>query len=338
MHLAFNDVEEAVAETFGEILEREATPNRIRHAERDAHGVDDRLWQLLVKAGGLDVSLPRDHGGLLLASIVAEMIGGHLAAVPFRHVVSAQRLIAGISPSCDDLLAEITSGSRIVTVLPAAGWLTTDLQLVPAGAIADAAVVRDGDAIWLYPRPENVVRPEALDGGSHALWASTASGASRLASGSDALKLWTALDVDIRVLTASELVGMADRAIVMAAEYARTRSQFGRLIGSYQGISHPLADAATAVEGARLLTRKAAWAADEQEPGQEAIASMAFVNAWATSQKAVSHCLRVHGGYGFMSEYDIQLYYRRVKALPLLIGSWQAELSRLGDLLYGPRT
>src|SRR3546814_9122459 len=60
--LAFNDVEEAVAETFGEILEREATPNRIRHAERDAHGVDDRLWQLLVKAGGLDVSLPREIG------------------------------------------------------------------------------------------------------------------------------------------------------------------------------------------------------------------------------------------------------------------------------------
>ncbi len=66
-----------------------------------------------------------------------------------------------------------------------------------------------------------------------------------------------------------------------------------------------------------MLTRKAAWSVDTNDPPEyEAIAAMAFVNAWEVSQKAVSHCLRVHGGYGFMSEYDIQLYYRRVKAAP----------------------
>jgi alkylation response protein AidB-like acyl-CoA dehydrogenase len=127
---------------------------------------------------------------------------------------------------------------------------------------------------------------------------------------------------------------MADRSIAIAAEYARTRNQFGRLIGSYQGLSHPLADSATAIEGARLLTRKAAWAVDTNNPEHEVLASMAFINAWEVSQKAVSHCLRVHGGYGFMSEYDIQLYYRRVKAAPLRIGSWPNELSRTSNLLF----
>lgn len=85
-----------------------------------------------------------------------------------------------------------------------------------------------------------------------------------------------------------------------------------------------------------MLTRKAAWSVDTNDPPEyEAIAAMAFVNAWEVSQKAVSHCLRVHGGYGFMSEYDIQLYYRRVKAAPLRIGSWPNEQSRTSNLIYG---
>lgn len=338
MHLALNETEEAVAKTFRGILEHEVTGERIRLAEQEASGVDGRLWQLLVKAGAVDVALPSNDGGLLLASIVAEMIGEYLAPVPFNHVACAQRLVAGVGPECDDLLSEVSSGSKVITVVPAPGWNANELQLVTAGIVADAAVVRDSDALWLYPRPENVVRPETLNAGSNALWLCTASAAQQLASRPIADKLWAAVQIDIRVLTASQLVGMADHAIAMAAEYARTRSQFGRAIGSYQGLSHPLADAATAVEGARLLTRKAAWAVDENEPDQELIASMAFVNAWDVSQKAVSHCLRVHGGYGFMSEYDIQLYYRNVKAVPLLINSWQAELSRVSDLLYGPRT
>lgn len=338
MHLALNEIEEAVAKTFRGILEQEVTGDRIRLAEHETRGVDGRLWQLLVKAGAIDVALPSNNGGLLLASIVAEMIGEHLAPVPFNHVACAQRLVAAVGAECDDLLSEVASGSKIITVVPAPGWDATELQLVTAGTVADAAVVRDADALWLYPRPNNVVRPETLDAGSNALWSCTASGAQQLASRPIADMLWAAVQIDIRVLAASQLVGMADHAIAMAAEYARTRSQFGRAIGSYQGLSHPLADAATAVEGARLLTRKAAWAVDENEPDQELIASMAFVNAWDISQKAVSHCLRVHGGYGFMSEYDIQLYYRSVKAVPLLINSWQAELSRVSDLLYGPRT
>jgi alkylation response protein AidB-like acyl-CoA dehydrogenase len=335
MHLAFDEIEEAVAKTFSGILEREATVERAREAECNAHGVDDQLWKLLVSAGALEIAIPTETGGLLLAAIVSEMIGAHIAPVPFSEVVCAQRLIARLNDENAVLLSEIASGARVVTITVAQGWSAAESQLVPAGTVADATLVRDSNAVWLYPRPDNVVKPETLDGGSSALWATTASGAQRLASANVAEQLWSRAEADVRVLTASELVGMADRAIVMAAEYARTRNQFGRLIGSYQGVSHPLADSATAIEGARLLTRKAAWAVDTNDPEHEALASMAFVNAWEVSQKAVSHCLRVHGGYGFMSEYDIQLYYRRVKAAPLRIGSWPNELSRMSNLLYG---
>lgn len=335
MHLAFDELEEAVANTFTAILDREATVERAREAERNANGVDDQLWKLLVSVGALEIGIPTETGGLLLAAIVSEMIGAHIAPVPFSQLVCAQRLIAGLDSDDSVLLSEIASGARIITITVAQGWGDAESQLVPAGTVADATLVRDADAVWLYPRPGFISRPETLDGGSSAFWPTTAGGAQRLASASVAAQLWNRAEADARILTASELVGMADRSIAMAAEYARTRNQFGRLIGSYQGLSHPLADSATAIEGARLLTRKAAWAVDTNDPEHEVLASMAFINAWEVSQKAVSHCLRVHGGYGFMSEYDIQLYYRRVKAAPLRIGSWPNELSRTSNLLYG---
>jgi hypothetical protein len=335
MELTLDDAESDVAKTFEAILEREATVGLIRRTEHTETGADGDLWESLTRAGALDVGLPGD-GGLLLASIVAELVGGHLAPVPFTHATCAYRALANAGSEHAELVAEIASGTTLVTVVPATEQIGADAHLVAAGTVADAALIREGDGLWLQARANPVVRPDTLDAGSSAVWAAPSPADKRsIASGPLAETLWNTLQTDIRVLAAAELIGMADRAIEIAAEYARTRTQFGMFIGSYQGVSHPLADAATAVEGARLLTREAAWSVDEQEPDRDAVAAMAFVNAWEIAQKAVSHCLRVHGGYGFMSEYDIQIYYRRVKALPLLIGSRQSELTRLSDLLYG---
>lgn len=336
MQLAFNEVEEAVAKTFQVILEREAAVERVRAAEQSDTGIDDRLWRLLAGAGALEVTLPGDGGGLQQAVIIAEMVGRQAAPVPFTHAVAALRLIDGARDADGSgLTAEVTSGDKVVTAIPARNRVAADTHLVCAGTVAEAAVTRDADGVWLLPRPGNVVKPDSLDGGSNAFWAAGEADRKPLASDETADKLWTALETDLRVLAAAELVGMADRAVHIGAEYARERTQFGMFIGTYQGVSHPLADSATAVEGARLLAQKAAWAVDEGESDRDALAAMAFVNAWEVAQQAAAHALRVHGGYGFMTEYDIQIYYRRAKALPLLIGSWQDELSRLSELLYG---
>ncbi|MGV0791454.1 acyl-CoA dehydrogenase family protein [Mycolicibacterium sp. XJ1819] len=338
MQLIFDEIEEQVAKTFRVLLEREATTERIREVESSHSGADGHLWHLLIGAGALDVGLPGDAGGLLLASIVAEMIGEHLAPAPFTPATCAYRLAADPAARCGAHVAEIASGTTLLTVVPMQGRVTEDAVLVPAGTVADAALTHDATGLWWHPRPDGVVRPQTLDAGCSALWPVDSTDRRLLASGAAADGLWAALQSDIRVLIAAELVGMASRAIEIAVDYARTRVQFGRLIGSYQGVSHPLADAATAVEGARLLVRKAAWSIDEQEPDSQALAAMAFVNAWEISQQTVTHCLRVHGGYGFMTEYDIGMYYRRAKALPLLVGAYQQELARLGELLYGSGT
>ena len=139
-----------------------------------------------------------------------------------------------------------------------------------------------------------------------------------------------------RVLTAGALVGLAGAALELGVEYAKQRHQFGVPIGSFQALAHGLADAATAVDGARLLVREAAWAADEGESGATALARMAFLFAARSAQQATAVALHVHGGYGFTLEYDIQLYHRRAKAWPLLLGDPRRGALHLADALFGP--
>ena len=112
-----------------------------------------------------------------------------------------------------------------------------------------------------------------------------------------------------RVLTAGALVGLAGAALELGVEYAKQRQQFGVPIGSFQALAHRLADVATAVEGAQLLAREAAWAADEGEA--DAVGAGAHgvpVRGAHGAQDTSAAALHVHGGYGFTLEYDVQLY------------------------------
>jgi alkylation response protein AidB-like acyl-CoA dehydrogenase len=138
------------------------------------------------------------------------------------------------------------------------------------------------------------------------------------------------------VLTAGALVGLAGAALELGVEYAKQRQQFGVPIGSFQALAHRLADVATAVEGAQLLVREAAWAVDEDEPDAIALARMAFLFAARAAQDTSATALHVHGGYGFTLEYDVQLYLRRAKAWPLALGDPRRGALHLADALFGP--
>ncbi len=137
--------------------------------------------------------------------------------------------------------------------------------------------------------------------------------------------LHTAAVDEWRVLTAGALVGLAGAALELGVEYAKQRQQFGVPIGSFQALAHRLADVATAVEGAQLLAREAAWAADEGEADATSLARMAFLFAARAAQDTSAAALHVHGGYGFTLEYDVQLYLRRAKAWPLALGDPRAR-------------
>lgn len=125
-----------------------------------------------------------------------------------------------------------------------------------------------------------------------------------------------------RIVAAAFAVGMARAAYDAALEYAKTRIQFGQPIGKFQGIQWMLADMATQIEAAKLLTYQAAWLASENAAHIKE-SSMAKLFATETATKVCSQAVQIHGGYGFMDEYPVSIFYRDCKLLEIGEGTSQ---------------
>lgn len=123
-----------------------------------------------------------------------------------------------------------------------------------------------------------------------------------------------------RVVVAGGALGVAQAALDAAIEYAKDRKAFGNTIGSYQGISFPLARATAAVEAARLATYRAAWLYDEgRDPVEEV--SIAKLLAGEAALQATDTAMRVFAGYGYMREYPIERYYRDARYFAIVEGT-----------------
>lgn len=133
---------------------------------------------------------------------------------------------------------------------------------------------------------------------------------------------------------AADAVGVAAEALDLAVEHARTRQQFGRLIGSFQAISHRCADMLIAVESARALVTAAAAALDESGPDSGTAVRLAAAEALDAGVTVAQGNLQVHGGMGFTWEHPAHRYLRRAKAAQALIALPDRLRDRVaGDLL-----
>jgi len=155
-----------------------------------------------------------------------------------------------------------------------------------------------------------------------------------LASGPEAVAAYELARAEWQLLMAGALVGLAQSAIELGADYAQQRHAFGVLIAWFQTVQHRLADAITDLEGARLLAYEAAWAADERRADARALAAMAFLFSSEVAFRVAADSLHLHGGYGYTLEYDIQLYFRRAKAWPLALGDPKNGYQSLATLLF----
>jgi alkylation response protein AidB-like acyl-CoA dehydrogenase len=335
MDLALTEEQLSVREAFAELFRAESPPGRVRAAE--PAGFDERLWRLYAGTGALGIGVPPEFGGggggLLDLVLVAEEAGRQLASIPFTEAAAAARLLARIGAA--ELLEQALTGRPIVTVATGAGPL--EHQLLSAGAIAGAALSMRADSLRYVPRPAGLPRSPAANVGAVPLarWAAADPGVS-VADGASAATAFAAARDEIRVLRAAALTGLAAEAIAIGARYAATRQAFGQPIGAYQAVAHPLADAVTAADGARLLAWKACWALEAGRGEGPELAAMAFAFAAETAYFAAAHSLHVHGGYGFTQEYDIQLYYRRAKAWATSFADPRRELLTVADRRFGP--
>jgi alkylation response protein AidB-like acyl-CoA dehydrogenase len=139
------------------------------------------------------------------------------------------------------------------------------------------------------------------------------------------VQMMDALEVG-RVNVAARGVGIAERALELALRYSQERKTFGKPIAKHQAIQFKLADMATKVEAARLLTRKAARLKDAGERS-DLEAGMAKLFASETGKEVVEESFRIHGGYGYSKEYEIERLYR--DAPLLLIGEGTSEIQRM---------
>jgi len=138
-------------------------------------------------------------------------------------------------------------------------------------------------------------------------------------------QMMDALEVG-RVNVAARGVGIAQRALELGLRYSQERKTFGRPIAQHQAIQFKLADMATKVEAARLLTLKAARLKDAGERS-DLEAGMAKLFASETGKEVVEESFRIHGGYGYSKEYEIERLYR--DAPLLLIGEGTSEIQRM---------
>lgn len=130
-----------------------------------------------------------------------------------------------------------------------------------------------------------------------------------------------------RISIAALGLGMAQGAYEAAAKYAKERRQFGKAISEFQAIQFKLADMATQIEAARLLTYHAAWLADRKQPRFTKESSMAKLYAGEVAVRVANEAVQVFGGYGFVKDYPAEKYYRDVKLCT--IGEGTSEIQRL---------
>ncbi|WP_067889531.1 acyl-CoA dehydrogenase family protein [Nocardia vaccinii] len=342
MDLSLTDEQQQVVRAFAALYMRESSSDRVRAAEAD--GFDPKLWYTLRDTGVLEMAVSEEFGGVgatdLDLALVAEQHGRGVAAAPLIEAqVSAQLLeqCARIgSTVAATLLTEVLAGRQLVTYTPRPSR-DGRLTVVPAGAIADLVVALIGDALCVVPlegRRRAVTNLAALPLADVTVESGAREGVTVIAEGDRARSIFSgALDRWL-MLTSAALVGIAARSVEIGVEYAKQRHAFGVAIGSFQAVSHPLANSATAVDGARLLAYEAACAfADERGRAGE-LAAMAFLFGYETARDASHRSLHLHGGYGFGMEQDIQLYYRRARGWAMVYGGPDVVLDRIAALRY----
>ncbi|GAA0952987.1 acyl-CoA dehydrogenase family protein [Actinocorallia libanotica] len=283
------------------------SPDRLR-AATETGDFDHDAWKALAEMGVFTVTLPEDAGGMGLGTADAVILFEELGRALVPGPVTAAFLAAGLVPGAAE-------GDAVVTLLD-----TRDAtSVVEHPRAATHLVVIDDDGLFLLPAPRAepvalpldpltpvgrvFVRPE--DG-------------ERIGTAEDAAR-WRLLGA---VLTASLQVGTAQGALDLAVRYAKERTQFDRVIGSFQAVKHLLAECLVRTDLARAATLVAALVLDDPESGDpHAAASSAKLLADEAAAAGGRTGIQVHGGMGFTWEVLAHLHLKRAWVQETVFGT-----------------
>jgi alkylation response protein AidB-like acyl-CoA dehydrogenase len=337
VNLDLSEEQQLMRESFARFLSDESSTARVRAALPS--GFDPALWTGLAELGAFSIRVPEASGGLGLgtldASILMEEAGRTLASGPVAETLLAANLLATLGGAAQRERLERVLAGRSVVSIAFHDIAETPLQWVAGGAVAEAVIARDKDKVVLISVPESARQGEATLASTPIAELRLGGAAGTvLSAGPEALAAFAQAIEEWKLLIAAALSGLAREAIRLAAAYACERAAFGQLIGTYQGISHPLADLIADIDGGKYLTWKAIR--DIADKAAEAGAEISLTAWWNadTAGRAVAQALHTFGGYGLTTEYDIHLYNLRAKAWPLVFGDPQRLLEESGRRLY----
>jgi acyl-CoA dehydrogenase len=137
-----------------------------------------------------------------------------------------------------------------------------------------------------------------------------------------------------RILIAAQALGTAQGAFDRALDYVKQREQFGKKIAQFQVTQHKLADMATKIELARLITYKAAWNFDQGRIDPK-LTSMAKMYAARTAVEVADEAIQLLGGYGYMTEYEVERFYRDAKITELYEGTKEIQKNTIASAVLG---
>jgi alkylation response protein AidB-like acyl-CoA dehydrogenase len=317
-------------------LDRRMT-SEARRAVIDMPGAVDRdLWRDLGGMGVFALTLPESQGGVGLgladATIVCEELGRACVPGPLLGTFFAAGLGGeGAAPDVADLAGRAAAGEAVVGLVPAG-----DPAFVEHRAGLDALLVVGDDGVRLVDPPaatRPVARPldpltpvdlvDALPPG-------------RPVGGPGHAALFRNASA---LLSAALQVGLAEAAVALATGYAKDRTQFGKVIGSFQAVKHLLADAQVQVEVARAAVQAAGVEIDDEVAGVGDPARVhraldgARIVASRAADRATRACVQVHGGIGFTWELDAHLFLKRALVLDVGLVTPEAASDALAATL-----
>lgn len=340
MRFAFTDDQLLFRDAVRDFLTKECPPELVRASWTSETGRSDALWHGLAELGVVGLTTPEAHGGLGMDALdlvlLLEEAGRAALAEPILETTAVVApVLAAFAPAevAAEWLPKLASGEARATIALGEG------ALVPDAHVADLVVAERAGNLVAVPgdRVQREAQP-SVDG-ARRLFSVTWDPADEivLASG-DAAQAAIGTAADLGALAASaELVGLAGAMLDLTVDYVAQREQFGVPVGSFQAVKHHLADALLALEFAKPVVYRAAYAVAHDLDTAPRDVSMAKAYASDAAMTVARQALQCHGAIGYTDEYDLHLWMKRVWALAATWGDADLHRERVAASVLGPR-
>ncbi len=315
----------------------------VRAMADDPVGFSPEQWEGLVSLGWTGLLEPASGAGLLETCIVLEQMGRVPLPGPFFSS-SVLAMLAARALGAGDLVAELAAGAPRGTVAlheqghghpldtvrararrRGSEWVVSGAKpTVVDGHSADWAIVvalaEDGIRSFLLRSPKAEAVPALDPTRKLARLVLEEEPVEPLGPPGDQTGLWRAVLDDVSVALTAELIGVCDRAMSEAVEYAKGRVVFDRPVATFQVVKHRIVDMFHSLELARAGMHFAAWASDTGAPERSRAAAMAAAYAAESAVRLTGDNIQVHGGVGFTWADDAHFLFTRAKQNQVLMG------------------